>query len=109
MFSLPARKSNWARCRTCSRRSDDWKAKSNSSIVLRAGKRAALILDWPPWLSRLSVSVFNNAAANCSKDHSSARARSAQLRQRAGGCGCFELAEQVRQFGRWAAHAISAS
>ena len=43
-----------------------WKAKSNSSSVLRAGNRAALIRAWPPWLSRLSVSVFSSAAANCS-------------------------------------------
>ena len=52
-----------------------WKAKSNSSSVLRAANRAALIRAWPPWLSRLSVSVLSNAAANCSKVHSSARAR----------------------------------
>ena len=43
-----------------------WKVKSNSSSVLRAGKRAALIRPWPPWLSRLSISVFSSAAANCS-------------------------------------------
>src|SRR5215213_10017352 len=34
---------------------------------------------WPPWLSRLSTSVLSSAAANCSKLHSSARARSASL------------------------------
>jgi len=43
-----------------------WKEKSNSSSVLRAGNRAALILAWPPRESRLSVSVFSSAAANCS-------------------------------------------
>jgi hypothetical protein len=66
MFSRPARKSSWPRCSTVSRLSEAWKAKSNSSIVLRAGNRAALILLWPPWLSRLSVSVFSSAAANSS-------------------------------------------
>jgi hypothetical protein len=49
-----------------SRLSEVWKAKSNSSIVLRAGNRAALIRAWPPWLSRLSISVFSSVAANCS-------------------------------------------
>jgi hypothetical protein len=34
---------------------------------------------WPPWLSRLSISVFSSVAANFSNDHSSARARSASL------------------------------
>ena len=43
-----------------------WKAKSNSSSVLRAGKRAALMRAWPPWLSRLSVSVLSSVAAKCS-------------------------------------------
>ena len=43
-----------------------WKAKSNSSSVLCAGNRAALIRAWPPWLSRLSISVLSSAAANCS-------------------------------------------
>ena len=42
--------------------SEAWKAKSNSSIVFLAGKRAALMRAWPPWLSRLSVSVFSRAA-----------------------------------------------
>ena len=60
-----------------SRRSDAWKAKSKSSIVLRAGNLAALMRAWPPWLSRLSISVFSSVAANCSKDHCSSRARSA--------------------------------
>jgi hypothetical protein len=49
-----------------SRRSAAWKEKSNSSSVLRDGNRAALIRLWPPWLSRLSVSVLSSAAANCS-------------------------------------------
>ena len=49
-----------------SRLSEAWKAKSNSSSVLRAGNRAVLIRAWPPWLSRMSVSVFSSAAANCS-------------------------------------------
>ena len=33
---------------------------------LARGKRAALMRAWPPWLSRLSVSVLSSAAANCS-------------------------------------------
>ena len=66
MFSLPARKSSWARCSTVSRRSEAWKAKSNSSIVFLAGNRAALMRAWPPWLSRLSISVLSSVAANCS-------------------------------------------
>ena len=43
-----------------------WKVKSNSSSVLRAGNRAALMRAWPPWLSRLSISVLSSVAANCS-------------------------------------------
>ena len=46
-----------------------WTVKSKSSSVLLAGKRAALTRAWPPWLSRLSVSVFKSAAATCSNDH----------------------------------------
>ena len=65
------------------------KAKSNSSSVLRAGKRAALMRPWPPWLSRLSTSVFSSAAANCSKLHSSARARSASLGSALAAAGAF--------------------
>ena len=45
------------------RLTERWKVKSNSSSVLRAGKRAALMRAWPPWASRLSVSVLSNAAA----------------------------------------------
>jgi hypothetical protein len=36
---------------------------SNSSSVLRAGKRAALILVSPPWLSLDATSVESNASA----------------------------------------------
>src|SRR4051812_29499614 len=66
-FSLPARKSSCPRCSTLSRRTDAWKLKSNSSKVFLAGKRAALMRPWPPWLSRLSTSVLSRAAANRSK------------------------------------------
>ena len=31
-----------------------------------SGTRVALIRAWPPWLSRLSVSVFKSVAAKCS-------------------------------------------
>jgi hypothetical protein len=37
--------------------------KSNSSSVLRAGKRAALFRDSPPWLSRDETSVDSSASA----------------------------------------------
>jgi hypothetical protein len=33
---------------------------------LAAGNRAALIRPWPPWVSRLSISVFSSAAAKSS-------------------------------------------
>ena len=38
-------------------RTEVWKVKSNSSSVLRAGKRAALILLSPPWDSREATSA----------------------------------------------------
>jgi hypothetical protein len=44
-------------------RIERWKVKSNSSSVLRAGKRAALIRDSPPWLSREATSVESSASA----------------------------------------------
>jgi hypothetical protein len=40
-----------------------WKVKSNSSSVLRAGKRAALIRLSPPWLSLEATSVDSSASA----------------------------------------------
>ena len=40
-----------------------WKAKSNSSSVLRAGKRAARMRPSPPWASREACSVASSAAA----------------------------------------------
>jgi hypothetical protein len=43
-----------------------WKLSSNSSSVFLAGNRAALMRDWPPWLSRLSIPVLSRTAANCS-------------------------------------------
>src|SRR4029079_15779714 len=78
-FSFPARKSSWPRCSAASRRIEAWKAKSKSSSVLRAGNRACLMRAWPPWLSRLSISVLSSTSAKRSNDHSSARARSASL------------------------------
>ncbi len=45
------------------RLTERWKVKSNSSSVLRAGKRAALIRDSPPWLSRDETSVDSSASA----------------------------------------------
>ena len=57
------RKSSWPRCRMVVFLTERWKVKSNSSSVLRAGNRAALIRASPPWLSRLSISVFSSAAA----------------------------------------------
>ena len=78
-----------------SRRSEAWKAKSNSSSVLRAGNRAALILLWPPWLSRLSVSVFSRAAELLEGPFLGAGSIG-EVGQGAGGGRRFELAEQVR-------------
>jgi hypothetical protein len=40
-----------------------WKVKSNSSSVLRAGKRAALMRLSPPWLSRDETSEESKASA----------------------------------------------
>lgn len=47
-FSFPSRKSSCARCSTSSFFTDRWKDHSNSSRVLRLGKRAALtvVVDW---------------------------------------------------------------
>jgi hypothetical protein len=46
---------------------------------LAGGNRAALIRARPPWLSRLSISIASSTSAKRSKDHSSARARSASF------------------------------
>ena len=51
-FSLPARKSSWPRCWISVFLTERWKVKSNSSSVLRAGNRAALIRPSPPCASR---------------------------------------------------------
>ena len=63
-FSRPWRKSSWPRCSITVFLTERWKLKSNSSRVLRAGKRAALILASPPWLSRAETSVPSNVSAN---------------------------------------------
>src|SRR5919201_1475476 len=42
-LSFACRKSSWPRCSTTWRLTERWKVKSNSSRVLRAGKRAALM------------------------------------------------------------------
>ncbi len=72
-----------------------WKAKSNSSSVLRAGNRASLIRPSPPWLSRAVTSVPSTPPRTA---HSSVLLAGAvgQYRVRAGGGGGFERAEQVR-------------
>ena len=44
-------------------RTERWKEKSNSSSVLRAGKRAARIRASPPWASREAYSVASSASA----------------------------------------------
>jgi hypothetical protein len=56
-----------------------WKVKSNSSRVLRAPKRAALMRFSPPWDWREATSVESTASRKRSCDHSSERARSASL------------------------------
>ena len=43
-----------------------WKVKSNSSSVFLAGKRAALILFSPPWLSLAATSLESSACRNFS-------------------------------------------
>jgi hypothetical protein len=54
-----------------------------------------LILLWPPWLSRLSVSVFSRAAELLEAPFLGAGSIG-ELGQGAGGGRRFELAEQVR-------------
>ena len=44
---------------------------------------------WPPWLSRLSISVLSRTSAKRSNDHSSARARSASLGSARAAAGAF--------------------
>ena len=92
-----------------SRRSEVWKVKSNSSSVLRAGNRAALIRAWPPWLSRLSVSVFSSVGGELLIAPLLGAGAVGELGQRPGGGRRLQRAEQVRELGRRAAHAISAS
>ncbi len=69
-FSFPCRKSSWPRCSTTCFFTERWKVKSNSSRVLRAGKRAALIRFSPPWHSREETSVESTASRKRSCDHS---------------------------------------
>ncbi len=45
-----------------------WKVKSNSSRVLREGKRAALMRASPPWDSREEISVESTASRKRSRD-----------------------------------------
>ena len=54
-----------------------WTLKSKSSIVLTAGKRAALTRASPPWLSRALTSSASTAARYVSWSQPSSRAVSA--------------------------------
>ena len=63
-FSRACRKSSCPRCSITVFLTERWKVKSNSSSVLRAGKRAALIRPSPPWLSRAETSVPSRISAN---------------------------------------------
>lgn len=70
--------------------------KSNSSRVLRAGNRAALIRFSPPWLSREATSVESTASRNFSCDQLSSRARSARFGTALAAAGAFRARK------RWA-------
>ena len=61
---LAGRKSSWPRCWISVFLTERWKVKSNSSSVLRAGKRAALMRPSPPCASReLSARCDSSASA----------------------------------------------
>jgi hypothetical protein len=62
-FSRPGRKSSWPRCWISVVLTERWNVKSNSSSVLRAGKRAALMRPSPPCASREAYSVDSGASA----------------------------------------------
>jgi hypothetical protein len=109
MFSLPARKSSWPRCRTVSRLRLVWKAKSNSSRVLRAGNLAVLMRGLAAVaVARVGLGLQQRGGELLVAPLLRAGAVG-ELRQRPGGSGRFELSEQIRELGRRAAHAISAS
>ena len=84
------RKSSWPRCSTTCFLTERWKVKSNSSSVLRAGKRAALMRFSPPWVCRArrprSIGPPRRSARSV---HSSSRARSASLGSALAAAGAF--------------------
>jgi hypothetical protein len=92
-----------------SRRNEVWKAKSNSSIVLRAGKRAALM----PGLAAVAVAAVDLGLQQGRGELLIAPLLGAgavgELGQRPGGGRRLEGTEQVRELGRRPAHAIRAS
>src|SRR5262249_46255463 len=88
-LSLAVRKSSWPRWRTSVFCTERWKEKSNSSSVLRAGKRACLIRLSPPCASREATSVCKSSSAKRSYDHSSALARSASFGSARAAAGAF--------------------
>src|SRR5215218_2138612 len=100
-FSRACRKSSWPRCSITCFLTERWKVKSNSSSVLRAGKRAALIRDSPPWLSREATSVESTASRKRSWDHSSSRARSASFGAARPAAGAFSERNSGRARRPW--------
>ena len=83
--------------------------KSNSSRVLRAGNRAALIRPSPPWLSRAETSVPEQDLGEALIAPLLLAGPVGQRRERPGGGGCFEGAEQVRELGGLAHAGINSS
>jgi hypothetical protein len=109
MFSRPARKSSRARCSTASRRSEVWKAKSNSSIVLRAGNRAALMRGLAAVaVATVDLGLEQHLGEALVAPLLLARAVG-ELGQRPRRGRRLERPEQMRQLGRRPAHAIKAS
>ena len=77
-----------------------WKVKSNSSSVLRAGKRAALMRPSPPWLSRRGDLGREQRLGEALIAPLLLAGAVGELRQRPRGGRRLQRAEQVRQLGR---------
>ncbi len=89
-----------------SRFSDAWKAKSNSSSVLRAGNFAAALA--AVRVARVGLGLKQGGGELLERPVLGAGAVR-ELRERPRCGGRLERAEQMRQLGRGARHAISAS
>ena len=86
-----------------------WKLKSNSSSVLRAGKRAGLIRPSPPCASREATSVAQQRLGEALVAPLLGACALGQLRQRPGGGRRLQRAEQVGELGLLCSCGISAS